>query len=258
VVDIRAVHDTRVVELADGRTIAARTVVIATGVSYRTLAVPALESLNGMGVNYGSVLAEARALAGEHACVVGGGNSAGQAALHLAQFAESVTIVVRSSSLATSMSDYLVRSIDQAPNIDIRYTTEVVDGGGDGHLEWIDVRDSPTGEVERLDTASLFVLIGADPHTDWLPPSIDRDPWGYITTGGDCQCQPRHAAQRAPLMFETTVPGVFAVGDARRGATKRVASAAGEGAVCIRFVHDHLEELSKTHLSGPPVVVARR
>ncbi len=219
---------------------------IATGVSYRTLAVPALEALNGMGVNYGSVLAEARGLAGEHACVVGGGNSAGQAALYLAQFAKSVTIVVRSHSLAASMSDYLVKTIERTSNVTIRYTTEIVDGGGDGHLEWIDVRDSSTGEVERLDTASLSVLIGADPHTDWLPSRIERDAWGYITTGGDCQCRAPETGARAPLMFETTMPGVFAVGDARRGATKRVASAAGEGAVSIRFVHDHLENAPST------------
>ncbi len=241
VVDIRADGDSRVVELADGTTIEARAVVIATGVSYRTLAIPSLETLHGAGVNYGSVLAEAQALAGKHACVVGGGNSAGQAALHLAQFAKSVTIVVRSKSLAASMSDYLVKSINRTPNIEIRYTTEIVDGGGQGHLEWIDVRNSSTGDVERIDTASLSVLIGADPHTDWLPDSVERDAWGYIATGGDCQCHPPETGERERLLFETTLPGVFAVGDARRGATKRVASAAGEGAVCIRFVHDHLD-----------------
>jgi thioredoxin reductase (NADPH) len=244
VVDLRAHGDDRVVELADGTAIEARAVVLATGVSYRTLDIPSLEALHGVGVNYGSVLAEAGALAGEHACVVGGGNSAGQAALYLAQFAKSVTIVVRSSSLAASMSEYLVKSIERTPNVTIRYTTEVVDGGGQGHLEWIDLRDSSTGDVERLDTASLSVLIGADPRTDWLPPSIERDAWGYITTGGDCQCHRPETGARAPLLFETSMPGVFAVGDTRRGATKRVASAAGEGAVCIRFVHDHLNSIA--------------
>jgi thioredoxin reductase (NADPH) len=251
VVDIHVDGDLRVVVIADGTTIPTRAVVIATGVAYRTLAVPALEALQGLGVHYGSVLAEARALDGQHACVVGGGNSAGQAALHLAQFAKTVTIVVRSRSLAASMSDYLVKSIARTPNIEIRYTTEVVDGGGDGHLEWIDVRNSSTNEVERLQVASLFVLIGADPHTDWLPPSIQRDGWGYIATGGHCQCSFPADGGRAPLMFETTMPGVFAVGDARQGSSKRVASATGEGAVCIRVVHDHLTGLSATAPPSP-------
>jgi thioredoxin reductase (NADPH) len=246
VVDIRVEGDLRVVELADGRTIPTRAVVIASGVSYRRLAVPALEALHGVGVHYGSVLAEARTLVGAHACVVGGGNSAGQAALHLSQFADSVTIVVRSQSLAASMSDYLIRSIERTPNIAIRYCTEVVDGGGEGHLEWIAVRDSSTGEVERLSTAALFVLIGADPCTAWLPPTIQRDAWGYIATGGHCQCSFPADGGRAPLMFETTLPGVFAVGDARQGAAKRVASATGEGAVCVRILHEYLDAVPAT------------
>jgi thioredoxin reductase (NADPH) len=241
--DIRVDGDLRMVELADGRSIPARAVVIATGVAYRRLAIPALEALHGVGVHYGSVLSEARALEGAHACVVGGGNSAGQAALHLSQFAATVTIVVRSESLAASMSDYLVRSIDRTPNITIRYRTEIVGGGGDGHLEWIDVRSSSTGDVERLATAALFVLIGADPCTEWLPPTIERDAWGYIATGGHCQCNFPTQGGRAPLMFETTMPGVFAVGDVRQGAAKRVASATGEGAVCVRILHEYLDAI---------------
>ena len=146
-----------------------RTVVVATGVAYRTLDVPSLDAFNGVGVHYGSAMSEARALTGEHACVVGGGNSAGQAAMHLAQFAKSVTIVVRSDTLAASMSDYLIKSIERTPNIDIRFETEVADGGGDGRLEWIDLKDRTTGAIERVAAAALFVLIGADPCTDWLP-----------------------------------------------------------------------------------------
>jgi thioredoxin reductase (NADPH) len=239
--NIRVDGDLRIVELADGRTIPARAVVIATGVAYRQLAVPALEALHGIGVHYGSVLSEARTLDGAHACVVGGGNSAGQAALHLSQFAASVTIVVRSQSLAASMSDYLIRSIERTPNITIRYCIEIVDGGGDGHLEWIEMRDTSTGATERLPTAALFVLIGADPCTEWLPPTIERDAWGYISTGGHCQCSFPADGGRAPMMFETTMPGVFAVGDVRQGAAKRVASATGEGAVCVRVLHDYLD-----------------
>ncbi|HZR12197.1 MAG TPA: FAD-dependent oxidoreductase [Acidimicrobiia bacterium] len=241
VVALRAEGPLRIVELADGTSLTTRAVVIATGVAYRTLDVPSLDALNGVGVHYGSAMSQARALTGEHVCVVGGGNSAGQAAIHLAQYAAQVTIVVRSTSLAASMSDYLVKSIERTRNIEIRYATEVADGGGDGRLEWIDLRDRSTGVIARTGAAALFVLIGADPCTDWLPPSVARDAWGYIATGGHCDCHVDDDATRAPLMFETTMPGVFAVGDVRQGSVKRVASAAGEGAVCVRVVHEYLD-----------------
>jgi thioredoxin reductase (NADPH) len=242
VVAVRADGDLRVVELADGTTLLTKAVVVATGVAYRTLDVPSLEPFNGVGVHYGSAMSEARALTGEHACVVGGGNSAGQAAMHLAEFAKSVTIVVRSNTLAASMSDYLIKSIERTLDIDIRFETEIVGGGGDGHLEWIDLEDRTAGAVERVATAALFVLIGADPCTDWLPSSVQRDAWGYIATGGHCECRIDIDSERAPLMFETTMAGVFAVGDVRQDAIKRVASAAGEGAVCVRIIHDYLDE----------------
>jgi thioredoxin reductase (NADPH) len=245
VVAVRADGDVRLVELADGTTLVTRSVVLATGVAYRALDVPSLEAFNGAGVYYGSALAEARALTGEHACVVGGGNSAGQAAVHLAGFTKSVTIVVRSDTLAASMSDYLVKTIERTPNIDIRFDTEIADGGGSGRLEWIDLKDRRTGEVERVAAAALFVLIGADPCTDWLPSQVQRDAWGYIPTGGDCQCRIDGDLERMPLMFETTMPGVFAVGDVRQGSVKRVASAAGEGAVCVRLIHDYLDEQNR-------------
>jgi thioredoxin reductase (NADPH) len=240
VVGIDSDGDVRVVDLADGTRLTTKTVVVATGVTYRTLDVPSVAALYGVGVYYGSAMSEARALTGELAVVVGGGNSAGQAAIHLAEFAGQVTILVRSGTLAASMSDYLVKSIEQTPNIDIRYHTEVVDGGGDGRLEWLDRRDRSTGAVERMPAVALFVLIGADPCTDWLPPSVARDAWGYIATGGHCNCHFDTQGGRAPFMFETTMPGVFAVGDARQGAVKRVASAAGEGAVCVRLIHEYL------------------
>ncbi|HET9666538.1 MAG TPA: FAD-dependent oxidoreductase [Desertimonas sp.] len=247
VVALRAEEDRRlrIVELADGTTLVSRTVVVATGVAYRALDVSALDAFNGAGVYYGSALSEARALTGEHACVVGGGNSAGQAALHLAEFAKSVTIVVRSKTLAASMSDYLVKSIERAPNIDICFETEITGGGGNGRLEWIDLKDRTTEAVERVAAAALFVLIGADPCTNWLPSEVQRDAWGYIATGGHCDCRLDVAAERAPVMFETTMPGVFAVGDVRQGSIKRVASAAGEGAVCVRLIHDYLDEQSR-------------
>jgi thioredoxin reductase (NADPH) len=243
VVDVRADGDLRVVELADGSTLTTRTVVVATGISYRTLDVPSLDAFRGVGVFYGSAMSEARALTGRHAVVIGGGNSAGQAAMYLAQFAARVTILVRSGSLAASMSDYLVKSIERTPNIDIRFHTEVVDGGGDGRLEWVALRDRTTGTVERRDAHAVFVLIGGDPCTDWLPGSVARDGWGYVLTGGYCECNFVGDAPRAPMMFETTLPGVFAVGDVRQGSVKRVASAAGEGSVCVRLVHEYLATL---------------
>jgi thioredoxin reductase (NADPH) len=173
--------------------------------------------------------------------VVGGGNSAGQAAVHLARFASSVTILVRSGSLAQSMSEYLINEIDAASMVDVRYHSEVVDGGGGNRLEWLDLRDRRTGEVERVSAAAIFVLIGAQPFTDWLPGSVARDPWGYVLTGdalstGDV-AWPR---ARPPLPFESSLPGVFAIGDVRHGSVKRVASAVGEGSVAITSVHEYL------------------
>ena len=188
VVAVRVDGDLRIVELADGTTLvdenrrrrdrrllphARRPVTRGVQRRRRLLRVRDLRS---------------RALAGEHVFVVGGGNSAGQAAMHLAEFAKSVTILVRSDTLAASMSDYLIKSIERTPNIDIRFETEVADGGGDGRLEWIDLKDRTTGAVERVAAAALFVLIGADPCTDWLPASVQRDAWGYIATGGHCEC----------------------------------------------------------------------
>jgi thioredoxin reductase (NADPH) len=239
-----------VVRLRDGSEIETRTVVIATGVSYRQLDVPALEPYNGVGVFYGAAMSEARALLGEPVFVVGGGNSAGQAARYLAKFAARVTILVRSETLARSMSHYLVKEIDAAPNIDVCYGVEVVDGGGDGRLEWIALEDRNSGEITRRPAAALFVLIGAEPCTDWLPSSIARDLWGYVITGAECGDPSSRSSSGvvdevapdagAPLIFETSAAGVFAVGDVRRGSVKRVASAAGEGAICVRLIHDHL------------------
>jgi thioredoxin reductase (NADPH) len=248
---LRAEGPRRIVTLADGREIAARTVVIATGVTYRRLDVPALDALTGVGVFYGAATAEARSLAGEEAFVVGGGNSAGQAAMHLAKFARQVSILVRSESLAESMSDYLVRDIATRSNVLVRHCTEVVGGGGDGRLEWLTLADRRTGTTERVGAGALFVLIGAEPLTDWLPDTIARDDWGYVLTGPECSdptCRSRdcHAAvdaDRAPLLFETSLAGVFAVGDVRRGSVKRVASAAGEGAIAVRLVHEYLDTL---------------
>ena len=201
-------QDLLVVGLEDGSQARARAVVIAAGVSYRRLGVPELEALAGAGVFYGAGTIEAQAVTGKPAFVVGGGNSAGQAALHLSKYAQQVTILIRSQSLAASMSDYLIRQIDAAPNVDVRYRCEVADGGGSGHLEQLLLRDRDTGQTERVPAAGLFILIGAQPFTGWLPETVKRDQWGFILTGPDTgQDWP---LQRAPFMMETTTPGVFA------------------------------------------------
>jgi thioredoxin reductase (NADPH) len=231
-------RDLLVVGLRDGSEVKARAVVIATGVSYRRLGVPELEALVGAGVFYGAGTIEAQAVAGKPALVVGGGNSAGQAALHLAKYAQQVTILVRSQSLAASMSDYLIRQIEAAPNVDVRYRCEVAGGGGSGHLEHLLLQNRDSGETELVPAAGLFVLIGAQPFTGWLPGTIQRDQWGFILTGPDTgQHWP---LQRAPFPLETTIPGVFAVGDVRHGSIKRVASAVGDGSIAIRLIHDYL------------------
>ncbi len=219
--------------LSDGRDVRARAVLIATGVTYCRLDVPSLERLVGRGVFYGPAVSEAPAMAAEPVFVVGGGNSAGQAAVHLARYASQVTVLVRGDSLAASMSDYLIKEIQAARNIEVRFQTEAVAGVGDHHLEELAVRDRRTGTTESVVARGLFVLIGGEPRTDWLPPDIERDGHAYVLTGLE-------VSEGEPLTLETSVPGVFAAGDVRHGSTKRVASAAGEGAMVVALVHRHL------------------
>jgi thioredoxin reductase (NADPH) len=221
--------------LNDGTDVPGRAVVIATGVSYRRLGIPELEAFNGKGVFYGTAMSEARSFAGDEVYVVGGGNSAGQAAVYLAKFAGHVSILVRGESLAASMSEYLITEIDATSNVSVRYCTEVVGGGGEGRLEYVDLRVREASGVMSVPAAGLFVLIGAEPFTDWLPTAVTRDDWGYILTGPN-------GGPRS--QYESHMPGVFAVGDVRRGSIKRVASAVGEGAVCVRLVHAYLSTLT--------------
>jgi thioredoxin reductase (NADPH) len=240
-VALSADSEARVVTLADGSKVTARAVVIACGVSYRRLGVSALEALVGAGVFYGASVTEAPAFARQQVFVIGGGNSAGQAARHLARYAERVTILIRSKSLAQSMSDYLIREIGAASNIDVRRSVEVVGGGGDGQLEWLELKDRRTGDVDTVPALAIFVLIGAEPNTGWLQHVVALDQWGYIRTADDLAADGAvWPAERAPLAFETSLPGVFAVGDARHGSVKRVASAVGEGSGGIRSIHDYL------------------
>jgi thioredoxin reductase (NADPH) len=215
-------------------------VVLATGVSYRRLGVPDLEALSGAGVYYGSSVSEAHGLRGLDAVVVGGGNSAGQAALHLARYCNSVTLLVRGPELAAGMSDYLIRAIAATENTTVRTGTEVVGGGGDGRLEWVTVRDISTGVEDTLHVDGLFVMIGAQPRTEWLPESIACDRHGFVLAGADAAASGRWPLDRSPQPYETTCPGVFAVGDLRAGSVKRVAAAVGEGSVVVSQLYRHL------------------
>jgi thioredoxin reductase (NADPH) len=234
------------VQISRKEDVSARAIVLATGVSYRRIGIPALEELSGAGVFYGASLSEARALRGEHVYVVGGGNSAGQAALHLSRYARRVTMLVRSPALDVNMSRYLCEGIEAVDNIEVRLETEVAGGGGDSRLRHLVLRDQGGGTEERVEAGGLFVMIGARADTDWLPPGIERDPRGYLLTDDDLVRDGRVVEswplERAPLIMETSMPRVFAVGDVRHTSTKRVASAVGEGSVVVEQLHQLLAQ----------------
>ncbi len=241
---LRADGSQLAVTLAGGSEVCSRAVIVATGMAYRRLAIPALDALTGAGVFYGAAATEARAMKDREVFVVGGANSAGQAAVHLARYAAQVTVLVRGQSLADTMSDYLIREIESAPNIAVRYKVAVTGGAGRGRLESLTLTDLQTGAAETVAAAALFVLIGAEPRTQWLPATVRRDQPGFVLTGNDLLENGRPHAdwplQRMPMFLESSLPGVFAVGDVRHGSVKRVASAVGEGSIAIRLVHDHL------------------
>lgn len=228
------------VSLADGRRVNAAVVILATGATYRRLEVPSLEALSGAGVFYGGPASEAHALSGKDVFVVGGGNSAGQAALHLARYARRVSLVVRGASLEAGMSHYLTHQVQATPSIDVRTDTTVVGGGGDGRLQELVLRDAAAGNEETVAADALFALIGARPHTDWLPSAIARDRHGFLCTGEDLPDDHRWPLERPPFALETSMPGVLAAGDVRRGSVKRVASAVGEGSVAVQLIHNLL------------------
>ena len=229
--------------LSDGSVLTSRTVIIATGATYRRLGIPRLEDLQGRGVFYGAAGSEAPAMRGRNVFVAGGGNSAGQTALHMAKWARRVTILVRTPSLAASMSDYLIREIAATPNVDVCYRVQVADGTGTSHLQSLVLHDTVSGTRRSVPADALFVLIGSQPRTQWLGQSIARDRWGFILTGPDLlgDNDARWLPGRPPLPLETSLPGVFAAGDVRAGSVKRVASAVGEGAAAIPLVHRYLQ-----------------
>jgi thioredoxin reductase (NADPH) len=233
----------RVVHLADGSDITARAVIVATGITWRSLGVPRVEALVGAGVFYGAAGSETTAMASRDVFVVGAGNSAGQAALHLARNARHVTLVVRRDNLPHSMSDYLIKEIEATPAITVRLETEVIDAHGSDRLDGLTLRDKRSGRAQRVPADALFVLIGGEPCTRWLPKAVQLE-GGYILTGRDIARDGAHASRwplgRAPLPLETSLPGVFAAGDVRYRSIKRVASAVGDGATAVRVAHEYL------------------
>ena len=246
VAQLRSENGELVAVLPDGREARSRAVIIATGVSYRRLDAPGVDRLVGRGVFYGAGIAEARAIGGVNACVVGGGNSAGQLAVYLSQMGASVTILVRGSSLSKSMADYLVKEIEANQRVSVLLNSRVSEALGEHALEAVAVLDGSTGKTREVATDALFVMVGAQPHTDWLQSSIACDDRGFILTGADLLADERSRQRwplaRPPLLLETSMPGVFAAGDVRHGSIKRVAGAVGEGAASILMIGQYLSE----------------
>jgi thioredoxin reductase (NADPH) len=233
---------THSVHLDGGDVLAARTIILASGVSWRHLSIDGIDRLAGKGISYGAARGEAWNIHGAHVHIVGAGNSAGQAALFYATHARRVTILTRGEQLENTMSRYLVEQLATRPNIDVMFGTEVAAVHGDVSLEAIDVRDRETDETTRVESGGLFMFIGADAETQWLPPEIALDHHGYVLTGPEVRAAAHWTLDRDPYLLETTVPGVFAAGDVRSGPVKRVAAAVGEGSMAIAFVHQHLKD----------------
>jgi thioredoxin reductase (NADPH) len=237
---LRAQDGERLLRLSDGSELRCRAAIVACGVAYRRLEAPGVEDLVGRGIYYGAAVTDAQDHTGRDVVLVGGANSAGQAALHFAQFARRVTMLVRADSLERSMSRYLIDRIEAAPNVEVRARTRVVGATGDGRLECLTVA-GPDGAERTLPAESLFVFIGAVPCTEWLRGALARDERGFILSGRDlAQAEPRWPEARDPFPLETSVPGVFAAGDVRHGSVKRVASAVGEGSMAVQLAHDYL------------------
>jgi thioredoxin reductase (NADPH) len=237
---LRAEGKNRIISLADGTEITARVVLITTGSDYRKLNVPGIDRFNGAGVYYETGL-EIGMMNNAHVVVAGGGNSAGQAVIHLAKSAERVTLIIRGQAIEKGMSEYLINDIERLPNVDVRLNTVAIDGDGHDRLKKVVIKNCVSGEEETLDAQAFFVLIGAQPHTNWLVEAVERDKNGFIITGSDLeQNGSAKYLNRSPLRFESSMPGVFTAGDVRMGSIKRVASAVGEGSVAIHYIHEYL------------------
>ena len=244
--DVRIEDDYRIVTLTDGSEISCHALILALGVAWRRLNVPGVEKFTGSGVYYGAAKTEAPACKGEEVYVVGGANSAGQAAMYFSKYARKVNMLVRGESLVKSMSQYLIDQIDSTDNIEVMPFHSVVEAQGDSRLEKILVEDSRSGETKTFDTNYLFIFIGATPRTEWLGDTVERDKRGFLRTGPDISDGLPWPLERDRFLLETNVPGIFAVGDVRHGSVKRVASGVGEGSICVQFVHRHLAMFNDT------------
>ena len=233
---------TRQVHLDGGDVLRGRTIILACGVSWRQLAIEGCDRLVGKGISYGAARSEAANVHGLDVHVIGAGNSAGQAAMFFSTHARTVTILCRGDGLEKSMSRYLIDQLATRPNINVLTHTQIAAAHGDASLEALDVTNADTGETTRLESGGLFIFIGADAETNWLPPEIALDPKGFVLTGADAAASGQWEQERDPYLLETTVPGIFACGDVRFSPVKRVAAAVGEGSMAIAFVHQYLRE----------------
>jgi len=247
VTGIRVEDPYRFITLADGSEISCHALILALGVAWRRLNVPGLDHLTGAGVYYGAAQTEAMTCVGEDVYIVGGANSAGQAAMYFSKYARKVTMLVRGDSLAKSMSQYLIEQIAETPNISVEVHSSVIEAKGETSLEAITIANAVTGVTQTVPATSLFIFIGAQPRTDWLDSVVERDDRGFILTGPDLKHEGRRpkgwTLERDPYLLETNVPGIFAVGDVRHNSVKRVASGVGEGSICVQFVHQYLSKV---------------
>ncbi|HEX6903786.1 MAG TPA: FAD-dependent oxidoreductase [Thermoanaerobaculia bacterium] len=244
---VRVEDPYKIITLSNGDEVSCHAMLIATGVSYRKLDVPGVERLTGAGVYYGAAMTEAMSCRDEDVFIVGGANSAGQAAMYFARYARRVIMLVRGESLSSSMSQYLIDQIGSTSNIEVWHRSQVAEARGGDHLESIDVKNSDTGEVKNHPARSLFIFIGAQPRTNWLEGVVERDEHGFILAGPDLMRDGKRPKgwplDRDPFLLETSVPGIFVAGDVRHGSIKRVASGVGEGSIAISFIHQHLSRV---------------